>query len=51
MTEKPVEKKGATDIIFCLSRAYVGKSLARSGKPINGAAPGAFQITMTRRRL
>jgi hypothetical protein len=42
MTEKPVEQKGATDMIFCLSRAYVGKSLARSGKPIKGAAPWSF---------
>ncbi|KAJ5316157.1 hypothetical protein N7476_006464 [Penicillium atrosanguineum] len=42
MTERPVEQNGATDMIFCLSRAYVGKRLARSGNPINGAAPWSF---------
>lgn len=42
MTEKPVEQRGATDMIFCLSRAYVGKNLARSGKPINGTGPLNF---------
>lgn len=39
MTEKPVEQDGATDMIFCLSRAYVGKRLAQSGKSINTAGP------------
>jgi hypothetical protein len=38
MTEKPVEQRSATDMIFVLSRAYVGKTLARSGQPINGTA-------------
>ncbi|KAJ5720829.1 uncharacterized protein N7483_008763 [Penicillium malachiteum] len=33
MTEKPTEKQGATDMIFCLSRACVGLNLARAGKP------------------
>lgn len=42
MTEKPVEQTGATDMIFCLSRAYVGKRLAKAGKPINGAASWSF---------
>lgn len=37
MTEKPVERNGATDMIFCLSRACVGKRLATSGGKINGA--------------
>lgn len=37
MTEKPVEKNGATDMMFCLSRAYVGKRLAKSEVTINGA--------------
>lgn len=36
MTERPVEKNGATDMMFCLSRAYVGKRLAKSGVTING---------------
>ncbi|KAF3393744.1 Transcription factor vrtR1 [Penicillium rolfsii] len=39
MTEKPVEQTGATDMMFCLSRAYVGKRLAESGKSINRAGP------------
>ncbi|KAJ5918367.1 hypothetical protein N7454_010742 [Penicillium verhagenii] len=39
MTEKPIEQNGATDMIFCLSRAYVGKRLAESGKSINAAGP------------
>ncbi|OOQ84245.1 C6 transcription factor domain-containing protein [Penicillium brasilianum] len=39
MTEKPVEQKGATDMMFCLSRAYVGKRLAESGKSINRTGP------------
>ncbi|KAJ5892647.1 hypothetical protein N7504_009338 [Penicillium tannophilum] len=38
----PTEKKGATDMIFCLSRAYLGKNLSRAGSPINGAAPWKF---------
>lgn len=42
MTEKPVERKGATEMIFCLSRSYVGKSLARAGHPINGTGPWNF---------
>lgn len=39
MTENPVEQNGATDMMFCLSRAYVGKRLAESGKSINKAGP------------
>jgi hypothetical protein len=39
MTESPVEQKAATDMIFCLSRIYVGRSLAKLGKPIDSAAP------------
>ncbi|KAJ5491346.1 hypothetical protein N7539_002913 [Penicillium diatomitis] len=31
MSEKPVEQIGATDMIFCLSRAYMGKRLAGAG--------------------
>lgn len=42
MTEPPIEQKGATEMIFCLSRAYLGKSLSRAGNPINGAAPWGF---------
>ncbi|KAJ5627430.1 hypothetical protein N7528_004857 [Penicillium herquei] len=36
MTVKPSEKQGATDMIFCLSRACVGLNLARAGKPLQG---------------
>ncbi|KAJ5762329.1 uncharacterized protein N7511_005711 [Penicillium nucicola] len=43
MTETPVEQRGATDMIFCLSRAYIGKTLARSGNPINSTA--AWNLT------
>ncbi|KAL5339210.1 fungal-specific transcription factor domain-containing protein [Aspergillus crustosus] len=39
MTEKPVEQTGATDMMFCLSRACGGKTLARAGSSINGASP------------
>ncbi|KAL4805363.1 hypothetical protein BDV18DRAFT_152709 [Aspergillus unguis] len=39
MTEKPVEQNGATEMMFCLSRAYVGKRLAESGKSINTTGP------------
>ncbi|OCT50008.1 putative fungal specific transcription factor [Cladophialophora carrionii] len=30
MTEPPQERKGATDMIFCLTRAFVGKAMARA---------------------
>jgi hypothetical protein len=42
MNDPPIEQKGATDMIFCLSRAYLGKNLSRAGHPINGAAPWGF---------
>ncbi|KAJ5895218.1 hypothetical protein N7495_006909 [Penicillium taxi] len=42
MTEKPVEQKCATDMIFCLSRAYVGKRLAKARNPTNGTSPWSF---------
>jgi hypothetical protein len=42
MAKPPTEQKGATDMIFCLSRAYLGKNLSRAGNPINGAAPWKF---------
>ncbi|KAJ5976362.1 hypothetical protein N7481_010069 [Penicillium waksmanii] len=42
MIKPPTEQKGATDMIFCLSRAYLGKNLSRAGNPINGAAPWGF---------
>ncbi|KAK5659741.1 hypothetical protein OQA88_952 [Cercophora sp. LCS_1] len=32
MTEPPQEKRGATDMIFCLSRFCIGKSIAGAGK-------------------
>ncbi|KAJ5701848.1 hypothetical protein N7488_009396 [Penicillium malachiteum] len=42
MTVKPSETQGATDMIFCLSRACVGLNLARAGKPncLGPFAPG-----------
>ncbi|KAJ5999329.1 hypothetical protein N7451_007139 [Penicillium sp. IBT 35674x] len=43
MTIKPTEQNGATDMIFCLSRIYVGKSIACSGKPINSGAQWTFR--------
>ncbi|OJI99212.1 hypothetical protein ASPVEDRAFT_80830 [Aspergillus versicolor CBS 583.65] len=42
MTGKPVEQNGATEMIFCLSRACLGQKLARAGTPINGGAPLGF---------
>ncbi|EPS25562.1 hypothetical protein PDE_00496 [Penicillium oxalicum 114-2] len=39
MTERPVEQTGATDMIFCLSRAYMGRRLAEAGKSITMAGP------------
>ncbi|KAL3476352.1 fungal-specific transcription factor domain-containing protein [Aspergillus californicus] len=38
MTETPIERNGATEMIFCLSRAYFGKALSRAGNPIKGGA-------------
>ncbi|KAJ9605944.1 hypothetical protein H2200_009793 [Cladophialophora chaetospira] len=32
MTEPPQEQKGATEMIFCLTRACVGQALVRAGK-------------------
>ncbi|GAM35580.1 hypothetical protein TCE0_017f04024 [Talaromyces pinophilus] len=37
MTEAPKEKKGASEMIFCLSRASVGKYFAKAGRPSNGS--------------
>ncbi|KAK4624663.1 Transcription factor vrtR1 [Fulvia fulva] len=36
MTEQPVEQKGATDMIFCLTRACIGVAVAKSGKTLYG---------------
>ncbi|KAF7557972.1 hypothetical protein G7Z17_g269 [Cylindrodendrum hubeiense] len=43
MTEAPQEQKGATDMIFCLSRSCIGKFFARAGKPVNGTGSGPFK--------
>ncbi|KAJ5548512.1 hypothetical protein N7513_005746 [Penicillium frequentans] len=43
MTTKPTEQYGATDMLFCLSRIYVGKSIAHSGNPINSGAQWTFR--------
>lgn len=40
MTTAPQEQKGATDMIFCLARACIGKFFARS---MRGTAAGDFQ--------
>lgn len=40
MTTAPQEQKGATDMIFCLARACIGKFFARS---MRGTATGEFQ--------
>lgn len=43
MTETPEEKKGATDMIFCLSRSCIGRFFARAGKPTSGAGSSQFK--------
>ncbi|KAB5517531.1 putative C6 transcription factor [Coniochaeta sp. 2T2.1] len=40
MTEKPQEQHGATEMIFCLSRSWVGRFFAKAGKSPN--ATGAW---------
>ncbi|EME44920.1 hypothetical protein DOTSEDRAFT_87414 [Dothistroma septosporum NZE10] len=36
MTEQPTEQKGATEMIFCLTRACIGVAVAKSGKVLYG---------------
>ncbi|KAH7125921.1 putative C6 transcription factor [Dactylonectria macrodidyma] len=36
MTEPPEEQHGATEMIFCLTRACIGKFVVKAGKPANG---------------
>jgi hypothetical protein len=40
MTETPEEQTAATEMIFCLSRSWVGRFLIGAGKPANGAGSG-----------
>ncbi|CAM1511928.1 Fc.00g094410.m01.CDS01 [Cosmosporella sp. VM-42] len=43
MAETPEEQKGATDMIFCLARACIGKSFASTGKSMAGAGSRQFK--------
>jgi hypothetical protein len=43
MTEAPKEKTGASEMIFCLSRASVGKYFAKAGRPSNGSGSAHFK--------
>jgi hypothetical protein len=43
MTEAPKEEKGASEMIFCLSRACVGKYFAKAGRPSNGSGSAHFK--------
>jgi hypothetical protein len=43
MSERPEEQKGATEMIFCLSRSCVGKFFTMSRKPMHGADPSQFK--------
>ncbi|KPM41047.1 hypothetical protein AK830_g5528 [Neonectria ditissima] len=43
MTETPEEHKGATDMIFCLTRACIGKFFADAGKSMHSAGSGQFR--------
>ena len=43
MTETPEEQKGATEMIFCLTRSSVGKIFARAGNAMQAAA-GSWQF-------
>ncbi|KAK4234947.1 putative C6 transcription factor [Achaetomium macrosporum] len=40
MAETPQEQKGATEMIFCLSRACLGSFFLRSARPGNGSGAG-----------
>lgn len=43
MTETPEEQKGATEMIFCLTRSCVGKFFARAGRSMHGTDFGHFK--------
>lgn len=43
MIQAPKEKKGASDMIFCLSRVSVGKYFAKAGRPSNGSGSAHFK--------
>ncbi|KAL3496315.1 putative C6 transcription factor [Aspergillus germanicus] len=43
MTESPLEKNGATEMIFCLSRFCVGKHLTRVGGPADLESSSHFK--------
>jgi hypothetical protein len=42
MTSRPQEQTGATEMIFCLSRSCLGKSILKVGKPMNSPAAWHF---------
>ncbi len=42
MTEMPVEQKGATDMMFRLSRTCIGKTFVKTGKMQSGGMGGNF---------
>ena len=43
MTELPEQQKGATEMIFCLTRSCVGQYFAKAGRPMHGAGSGQFK--------
>lgn len=43
MTEAPKAKNGASEMIFCLSRASVGKYFAKAGRPSNDSGFAHFK--------
>ncbi|KAI1383437.1 mitogen-activated protein kinase [Hypoxylon trugodes] len=43
MTEAPKEQKGATEMLFCLSRSSIGRFFAKAGKPANSTGPSQFK--------
>lgn len=43
MTEAPQEKKGASEMIFCLARMSIGKYFAKAGRPSNGSGSAHFK--------
>jgi hypothetical protein len=43
MTKAPEERKGATEMMFCVTRSTIGMVIARAGKSMHGAGSGPFQ--------
>lgn len=43
MTDTPKEQNAATEMIFCLSRSWIGRLLIIAGKSANGAGAGQFK--------